>query len=80
METHAIDLHALYGLKPSERLYTTAPTEKMGRSRTAAQITAALERRNAYGAIRRAPRLDPKTGEEITGFEVVIVEDEPEQI
>lgn len=79
MESKAIDLHALYGLKPTERLHTTAPKEKMGRSRTAAQIAAALERRNIFAAIRRAPRLDPHTGEEISGFEVVIVEDKPEQ-
>lgn len=79
MENKAHDLRTLYGLKPTERLHTTAPKEKMGRLRTAEQIAAALERRNKYGTIRRAPRLDPLTGKEISGFEVVIVEDKPEQ-
>jgi len=72
MET---DLRALYGLKPDEQLYTTAPSRKMGRSRTAKQIAATLERGNKYSTIRRVPRLDPITGKEMDGFETIIVED-----
>lgn len=75
MENKITDLRALYGLKEGERLYTTAPSHKMERSRTAAQIVAALEKRNKFSTIRRAPRLDPATGEEISGFEVIIVEE-----
>lgn len=75
MTEKSIDLRTLYGLKANERLYTTAPKEKMGRSRTAEQIVAALEKRNRYAGIRRTPRIDPVTREVIPEFEVIIVED-----
>jgi hypothetical protein len=68
------DLNALYNIQPGERLYTTAPKEKMGRSRTAQQIIAALEKRNTYTHIRRTPKIDPVTRELHPEFEVIIVE------
>lgn len=43
----------------------------MGRSRTAGQIVAALEKRSRYASIRRT---NPINGEVIPEFEVIIVE------
>ena len=69
------DLRTIYQLAPGERLYTTAPKEKMEKMRTAAQIIAALEKRNRYASIRRTPKIDPITREVQPEFEVIIVED-----
>lgn len=69
------DLHTLYQLAPGERLYATAPKEKMEKMRTAAQIVATLTKGNRYASIRRTPKIDPETQEVHPEFEVIIVED-----